>query len=776
MQRPFNRPGTFLHIASMLAPAMLASLAMAQPKSGGFDLADRLAQPSQESKQTKGTEAPSSASQRGRTTLPVRIAANPGGTWRQGQRKPLDQIDLFDALGSGAPEPKSNRKNPHAATSVTATRVASLPNRNYSAPDDVASTSPATRSSRRRPAFAQQGDLARDFINSTAASRDTGGVLSGEEPRTLGETSLSLTPSSSALPDKAVPNIEGPSPSDLATDMLADDTLANDTNDIGSADAHELATGQGARAEHAFSEPEGRAGSLSMDKNHSDRFAASRVGAGAASPLSSTAYGTNVLVSEQLPLIHSRVIGPSQILIGRESPYRIALENRGSVTARQLSTEIRVPAWAEVIHTNASVGTMNRSGVTGDIRVLRWELSSLAAGQTETVDIVLVPKTSQPLALEVSWKYAAVNSTAIVEVQEPKLHMAISGPEEVFFGRVQTYRLAVTNPGTGAAENVFVQLMPPGGGQAVSSYRIPLLAPGEAKSIEIEITAREAGELAMRAVATADGNLHAETEQQILCRKAELSVDWRGPTEKYAGTEATYFFRVRNPGTAAAEQTELEVTLPTGFVFRSASDGHRTTSDGRRVMWKIGSLRPGDDRYLELRGTVNQAGRNELRLAVTTANGNAHDTKIAATEVIALADLKLDVIDPKGPVPVGTEIDYEITVTNRGRTAAESIHVVGLFSEGIEPLEAIGAGATIADGRVGFQTIATLPAGQKIRLKIRAKSRSAGTHLFRAEVVCSDLEIKLAAEETTRFYQDDTTVGPGNRPLESASRASRFDR
>ena len=40
-------------------------------------------------------------------------------------------------------------------------------------------------------------------------------------------------------------------------------------------------------------------------------------------------------------------------------------------------------------------------------------------------------------------------------------------------------------------------------------------------------------------------------------------------------------------------------------------------------------------------------------------------------------------------------------------------------------------------------------------LRIRAHAAQAGTHVFRAEVLCSDLEIKLAAEETTRFYADD---------------------
>jgi hypothetical protein len=63
---------------------------------------------------------------------------------------------------------------------------------------------------------------------------------------------------------------------------------------------------------------------------------------------------------------------------------------------------------------------------------------------------------------------------------------------------------------------------------------------------------------------------------------------------------------------------------------------------------------------------------------------------------------------------------------------------------------------TVADGRVNFRTIEELPAGRELVLRIRARATAAGTHVFRAEVVCRDLEIKLAAEETTRFYADDT--------------------
>ncbi|WP_425398107.1 CARDB domain-containing protein [Aeoliella sp.] len=494
-----------------------------------------------------------------------------------------------------------------------------------------------------------------------------------------------------------------------------------------------------------------------------------------ASAFASNNTSDNLLVTEQLPQIISRVSGPKTILIDREAKYQVTIENRGNAAADQLSTEVVAPAWADVVHVTASAGAVQRPANQAGGTTLRWDISSLQAGRSQTLDVVLVPKTSQPLSLGVSWRHAPVAATTMVEVQEPKLAMAISGPNEVFFGRPQTYRLSINNPGTGPAENIVVQLMPPGGSQPVSSYRIDRLGAGEAKSVDIEITARDPGELAITAVAAADGNLRTETSQQIFCRQAELNVDWRGPERKYAGTEATYYFRVRNPGTASADQVTFDVNLPAGFEFRAASDGHQFDAASQRVIWKIGTLRPGDDCYLELRGIVNQAGPNEFRFAAVNHEGDVRDSMTASTQVVALADLKLDVTDPKGPVPVGADVVYDITVTNRGRSTAEEVNIIGLFSEGIEPLAAEGAEATIADGRVGFHTISSLPAGQQVKLKIRARAQSAGTHLFRAEVLCRDLEIKLAAEETTRFFQDESTAANGGAPLNSASRAARFE-
>jgi hypothetical protein len=215
--------------------------------------------------------------------------------------------------------------------------------------------------------------------------------------------------------------------------------------------------------------------------------------------------------------------------------------------------------------------------------------------------------------------------------------------------------------------------------------------------------------------------------------------------------------RVSNPGTAPADGVTVQIDLPPNFEVVEANGASAARKGQLSLAWRLNSLQPGDERYLELKGTLNQHGVNEFRMAASSQDGIVKDQASISTNVEALADLKLQVSDPTGPIAVGEEAVYEIRVNNRGASEAKQVTVAALFSEGIEPQSAEGAGHSIADGRVAFHTIEKLPAGEEITLRVRARAVAAGMHLFRAEVVCSDLEIKLAAEETTRFYADDAS-------------------
>lgn len=468
-----------------------------------------------------------------------------------------------------------------------------------------------------------------------------------------------------------------------------------------------------------------------------------------------------VLVTSAAPAITSDIRGPRQIAIGREASYRVRLQNQGGSPANAVVATVRIPSWAEVANTTATSGVVRQIAADDSAAILQWQIPRLNAQGGETLSLDLVPRVSRPLELGVTWTHDPVHTRTVVEVQEPKLKLEVTGPDEVLFNKSHVYRLTLSNPGTGVAENVKINLLPPGGGQeTVSTFDVGDLKPGVSKTAEVELTAREAGKLSVQAVAIADGSLKSAALKEIFCRKPELEVDWRGPETQYSGTAATYFFRVRNPGTAAADDVSVRVSLPAGAEFVSASEGHAFDHTKREVAWRVGSLGPGDDCYMELRCKVTTPGENKLAVNAATSAGDLTDSKQGVTNVVALADLKLDVSDPPGPVAVGQEAVYEIRVTNRGASAAEEVNVVGLFSNGLEPERGEGAPYTVSDGRVAFRTINKLPAGQDIVLQIRAKATEPGTHVFRAEVLCRDLEIKLAAEETTRFYKDDLAREP----------------
>jgi hypothetical protein len=501
------------------------------------------------------------------------------------------------------------------------------------------------------------------------------------------------------------------------------------------------------------------------------------------------ANNDSLLVTNQTPLITTDIHGPKQVQVGREAAFRVRLNNQGDAAADGIVATVRIPSWAEVIDTAATSGTIGQSAsvsgtaggaatgtVGGSGTVLEWQISRLAARSGETLNVRLIPRTSRPLELGITWTLAPVGSRAVVEVQEPKLDMHVSGPDEVLFGKPQLYRFTLSNPGSGVAENVKIELFPPGGGeQAVTSNPLGNLPPGKSQTVEVELIARDAGKLTIKALASAEGGLTYAATKEVFCRKPELSVDWRGPEMKYAGTDATYFFRVRNPGTAVAEGVAVRVALPDGARLVSASEGQVYDAARNAVTWRVGSLGPGDDYYMELKCTVNTPGINQLKVESATAAGDLSDNKLAETNVVALADLKLEVSDPTGPVAVGDDAAYEIRVHNRGANTASDIFVVALFSQGIEPDQAEGGAYSVTDGRVAFPVIDELPAGRQAVLRIRARAVEPGAHVFRAEVLCRDLDTKLAAEETTRFYADDAASGGDGEGHQASNSKDGFD-
>jgi uncharacterized repeat protein (TIGR01451 family) len=475
-----------------------------------------------------------------------------------------------------------------------------------------------------------------------------------------------------------------------------------------------------------------------------------------------------VLIARQSPNLSVQTLGPKRIMVGKESAYEVAIENRGQVAANDVVVSIDLPPWADVLGVEASIGSTLSDRSPSGAKQFRWKVGPLEAAGRERIVLRIVPRESRPIDLAVNWNFTPVASQAVIEVQEPRLAMRLEGPREVFYAKSQVYKLEVSNSGNGDATDLVLTLMPlvPGEG-APASHNLGTLAAGKTKTLEIEMTARQKGKLTVQAELRCDGRVHAKLEEPILVRKADVALQVEGPRVQFVGTVATYQIRVRNGGNAAATNVTVTAKIPPEAKYLVSDEGGKVSADASKAVWVLDRLDEGAERILQLKCQLVRDGSSRIEVQ-TAGDDDLAATAAAATQVDSMADLALEVSDPSGPIPVGEEAVYEIRITNRGTKRASGIDAIAYFSRGVEPVAVEGGPYAVGPGQVVFDAIGDLAPGKEIILKIKARAQAEGNHMFRAEVCCKALGTKLVGEETTHFYRGDvgltqTPTGPVQR-------------
>jgi uncharacterized repeat protein (TIGR01451 family) len=470
------------------------------------------------------------------------------------------------------------------------------------------------------------------------------------------------------------------------------------------------------------------------------------------------------LFAGQLPAVEIETIGSQTIVVGKEANFVVRAKNLGQMPVDLVMVEVDLPSSAELKGNTATNGAVRYEALNQQTARIQWQINSLDPNRPEELVLKMIPRDATAFDLAATWTVAPVKRQTHIRVLEPKLELHLTGPPEVLYGETKFYTITISNPGTGTAENVAVNLLPinPGEESPGETTLGPIEAGGR-KEIEIELTARQAGTIRIQAKVSADGNLQADALQEVLVRRANLGLTAVAPQVKYAGTLATYRITVTNTGDAAATNVMATATLPAGSKFVPSDDGGKYDDEEGTVSWSVGPLRPEESRDVELQCVLDMAGDNQLHVKAE-ATGDLSASHVAHTRVEALADLKLNLNDPKGPLPVGEDVKYEIRITNRGTKAAENVQLVVYFSEGLEPTSVDGGRSRIETGQIVFDAIDRIDAGQEVSFQINAHADRPGNHICRTELECREPETRLANEETTRFYGDQTSA---EKPLEA---------
>jgi uncharacterized repeat protein (TIGR01451 family) len=174
-----------------------------------------------------------------------------------------------------------------------------------------------------------------------------------------------------------------------------------------------------------------------------------------------------------------------------------------------------------------------------------------------------------------------------VQFVEPALQLAkaISPQPSVLRCDPITITYRVTNPGTGPAENVRVTDTLPNcmrllsGGQNVD-VEVGTLAAGESRDITVQVEAVSTGTCSSQAIATAAGNLRAESGRpEITIVEPVLAVNVNCPGRTFLGRNTTFEISGENTGNGAAGNAVMTFAIPAGAEFVSA------TSCGTSAPW-----------------------------------------------------------------------------------------------------------------------------------------------------------------------------------------------
>lgn len=437
------------------------------------------------------------------------------------------------------------------------------------------------------------------------------------------------------------------------------------------------------------------------------------------------------------------------ISIGQESTVELVVSNRGDAAAGDVVVEAWFPATVRLTKTVPQPDAVER--------FVSWRFANLDAGDERRIVVSLVPSQRGELAANANVRFTTA-ATTLFTVAEPMIKLAMQGPDQVMIGEPAPHIVTVSNPGTGVAQNVVIEVKVPEGLEHAKGERLKMevgsLNPGESRSVRLSLAATAGGEHAVEVEARAGAELRQAATSKVNVLAPSLQLAIAGPAVRYVGRDAQYRVAVRNSGQATTSNVRATCLVPEGFEFLSAGRGGKFDETARTVSWFVGSVGPNETVEMSLRLKPTTAGDFVQVANVVSEHGAAVEAQ-AATKVEGTASLVLEVADLDDPIEIGRETAYEVQVSNEGSKAASNVGLSIELPTGMTLVDAAGPSEHIAEsGLVVFRSLPELPAGKTVVFMLHVTGAQAGNQRIRARLVSDSIQEPLTEEEITRFYAD----------------------
>lgn len=234
------------------------------------------------------------------------------------------------------------------------------------------------------------------------------------------------------------------------------------------------------------------------------------------------------------------------------------------------------------------------------------------------------------------------------QVVQPQLEVAVQAPSEEYVSRPVNYTVHIRNTGDVAIPRAQLMLELPEALENISvssevqqngsdEFNFEMLEPGASRMINIQGDAVEPGEAEL--VARASGYCVEDIERtasvpvQGVPALVLVAYDERDPVT--VGENTVYDIKVKNQGTASADNIEITARLGDQFEFVEGSGDSEVQGDGTSVQFAaINELPPGETVSWTVRAKANEAGYARLNLELDSTATRRSITEQEPTRII----------------------------------------------------------------------------------------------------------------------------------------------
>jgi len=468
----------------------------------------------------------------------------------------------------------------------------------------------------------------------------------------------------------------------------------------------------------------------------------------------------NLPVGKQSIGLTVEVIAPQFLNVNQTSSLKVVVRNPGTTDAKGVVVRDALPP-------NLSYVGSQPEAARAD-SVLTWHLGDVPAGSERVIRLDVKPTAVGAFEHAATVTMAAGARSRTV-VREPKLKVEVTAnSNKILKGQPVSFKITVSNPGDGPARNVKVQAkLSPGlreesgepNSQNLFEQTLDYIGPGEAYTLAPLGADTVLGGEQTCAVATSSPDVidspEARATQSITVVEPKLTLNVSGPKDRYTDTLANYEVRLENPGTAAAKNVKVVVTIPiNALLLAPLPPGARFDKETHKLTWARTQLDANEKAVLAFQ--VRMAGVGVYQIA---AEARALSVPLAKdvfqTDVTGLADVTLDVSEKRRVVDVDGETTFVIRVTNSGTKEATQLAISAVLSDNLEPGPTIGTETEArwnpAEHRVVFPLIERLGHGKSMDLGIKVKAVKPGIATCRAFLQHKDLDVNEKLDDIAAF-------------------------